>query len=143
MLPIVHRAVQDLETDEELANVATVSAGNNASIGDMICLAMQKVGRQGVVTMEESRTAEDHLNVVEGMQVGCTSACSVCYRHVVPVGHVLFGLRGAIVWAHRRNREGDMVQLLCFPVECMRLWIWRISRAILCSLTEGSYHHTL
>lgn len=63
--------VQDLETDEELANVATVSAGNNASIGDMISLAMQKVGRQGVVTMEESRTAEDHLNVVEGMQARC------------------------------------------------------------------------
>lgn len=61
--------VQDLETDEELANVATVSAGNNSDIGDMICLAMQKVGRQGVVTMEESRTAEDNLNVVEGMQV--------------------------------------------------------------------------
>jgi chaperonin GroEL (HSP60 family) len=65
--------VQDLETDEELANVATVSAGNNADIGDMISLAMQKVGRQGVVTMEESRTAEDHLNVVEGMQVRCHS----------------------------------------------------------------------
>lgn len=60
--------MQDLETDEELANVATVSAGNNKDIGDMICLAMQKVGRSGVVTMEESRTAEDNLNVVEGMQ---------------------------------------------------------------------------
>ena len=66
--------VQDLETDEELANVATVSAGNNASIGEMISLAMQKVGRQGVVTMEESRTAEDHLNVVEGMQVCLTKS---------------------------------------------------------------------
>lgn len=60
--------VQELETDEELANVATVSAGNNAAIGDMICKAMQRVGRQGVVTMEESRTAEDNLYVVEGMQ---------------------------------------------------------------------------
>eukprot|EP00892_Ulva_mutabilis_P003421 jgi/Ulvmu1/1450/UM011_0180.1 len=59
---------QDLETDEELANVATVSAGNNEAIGDMICKAMQRVGRQGVVTMEESRTAEDNLYVVEGMQ---------------------------------------------------------------------------
>jgi chaperonin GroEL len=61
-------ALQDLETDEELANVATVSAGGNQSIGDMINLAMQKVGRQGVVTMEESRTAEDQLHVFEGMQ---------------------------------------------------------------------------
>lgn len=48
--------------------MATVSAGNNAAIGDMICKAMQRVGRQGVVTMEESRTAEDNLYVVEGMQ---------------------------------------------------------------------------
>jgi chaperonin GroEL len=60
--------VQDLNTDDELANVATVSAGNDKAIGGMICSAMQKVGRQGVVTMEESRTAEDNLYVVEGMQ---------------------------------------------------------------------------
>ena len=58
----------ELTTDEELANVAAVSAGNNSEIGDMISRAMQKVGRQGVVTMEESRTAEDSLYVVEGMQ---------------------------------------------------------------------------
>jgi chaperonin GroEL len=60
--------VQDLDTDEELASVAAVSAGNNTEIGDMISRAMQRVGRQGVVTMEESRTAEDSLYVVEGMQ---------------------------------------------------------------------------
>jgi chaperonin GroEL len=55
-------------TDEGLADVATVSAGNNRVIGDLIAGAMAKVGRAGVVTMEESRTAEDHLYVVEGMQ---------------------------------------------------------------------------
>jgi len=55
-------------TDEGLADVATVSAGNNRVIGDLIAGAMAKVGRGGVVTMEESRTAEDHLYVVEGMQ---------------------------------------------------------------------------
>lgn len=60
--------MQDLNTDEELAQVAAVSAGNNADIGDMISRAMQRVGRSGVVTMEESRTAEDSLYVVEGMQ---------------------------------------------------------------------------
>jgi chaperonin GroEL len=60
--------MQDLHTDDELANVASVSAGNDKDIGGMICRAMQKVGRQGVVTMEESRTAEDNLYVVEGMQ---------------------------------------------------------------------------
>lgn len=55
-------------TDEGLADVATVSAGNNRVIGDLIASAMAKVGRGGVVTMEESRTAEDNLYVVEGMQ---------------------------------------------------------------------------
>ena len=39
-----------------------------AQIGDLIKAAMDRVGRAGVVTMEESRTAEDHLYVVEGMQ---------------------------------------------------------------------------
>ncbi|DBA84690.1 hypothetical protein WJX77_004967 [Trebouxia sp. C0004] len=55
-------------TDADLANVATVSAGGNEVIGQLISDAMACVGRQGVVTMEESRTAEDNLYVVEGMQ---------------------------------------------------------------------------
>ena len=42
----VRRLLQDLNTDEELANVAAVSAGNNKEIGDMIAKAMQRVGRQ-------------------------------------------------------------------------------------------------
>ncbi|KAK9814875.1 hypothetical protein WJX73_001012 [Symbiochloris irregularis] len=54
--------------DEDLANVATVSAGNNEVIGELINNALKRVGRQGVVTMEESRTAEDYMHVVEGMQ---------------------------------------------------------------------------
>lgn len=57
-----------LGTDNELANVAAVSAGNNPDIGKLIADAMAKVGRQGVVTMEESKTAEDNLFFVEGMQ---------------------------------------------------------------------------
>ena len=55
-------------TDDELKDVATVSAGGNEKIGQLIRDAMERVGRQGVVTMEESKTAEDYLHVVEGMQ---------------------------------------------------------------------------
>jgi len=55
-------------TDEELKDVATVSAGGNEKIGQLISDAMMRVGRAGVVTMEESKTAEDSLHVVEGMQ---------------------------------------------------------------------------
>ncbi|KAL6780244.1 CPN60B1 [Auxenochlorella protothecoides x Auxenochlorella symbiontica] len=55
-------------SDNELRDVATVSAGGNAVIGELIASAMARVGRAGVVTMEESKTAEDSLQVVEGMQ---------------------------------------------------------------------------
>jgi chaperonin GroEL len=55
-------------SDSELKDVATVSAGGNEKIGELIADAMARVGRQGVVTMEESKTAEDSLHVVEGMQ---------------------------------------------------------------------------
>eukprot|EP00192_Tetraselmis_astigmatica_P003421 CAMPEP_0117661706 /NCGR_PEP_ID=MMETSP0804-20121206/7677_1 /TAXON_ID=1074897 /ORGANISM="Tetraselmis astigmatica, Strain CCMP880" /LENGTH=567 /DNA_ID=CAMNT_0005468585 /DNA_START=524 /DNA_END=2227 /DNA_ORIENTATION=- len=55
-------------SDDDLVNVAAVSAGGNMEIGQLIADAMARVGRQGVVSMEESRTAEDSLYVVEGMQ---------------------------------------------------------------------------
>lgn len=58
----------EVANDKDLANVAAVSAGGNADIGQLIADAMAKVGRQGVVTMEESKTAEDNLFFVEGMQ---------------------------------------------------------------------------
>ncbi|KAL8138552.1 hypothetical protein V2J09_004553 [Rumex salicifolius] len=54
--------------DHELADVAAVSAGNNNEIGNMVAEAMSKVGRQGVVTIEEGRGAESGIRVVEGMQ---------------------------------------------------------------------------
>ena len=55
-------------SDAELRDVATVSAGGNEVVGQLIADAMARVGRAGVVTMEESKTAEDALQVVEGMQ---------------------------------------------------------------------------
>lgn len=61
-------------SDAALKDVATISAGGNERIGQLIADAMERVGRAGVVTMEESKTAEDSLVVVEGMQVsllGC------------------------------------------------------------------------
>lgn len=54
--------------DSELADVAAVSAGNNYEVGNMIAEAMSKVGRKGVVTLEEGKSAENMLYVVEGMQ---------------------------------------------------------------------------
>ena len=54
--------------DEELANVASVSAGGNMEVGNMISDAMAKVGRKGVITLEEARSVDNNLVVVEGMQ---------------------------------------------------------------------------
>ncbi|GAA0145688.1 hypothetical protein Leryth_005151 [Lithospermum erythrorhizon] len=54
--------------DSELADVAAVSAGNNYEVGNMIADAMSKVGRKGVVTLEEGKSSENTLYVVEGMQ---------------------------------------------------------------------------
>ena len=53
---------------EEIAQVGTISANNDPSIGSMIAEAMDKVGRDGVITVEEGKTAETILDVVEGMQ---------------------------------------------------------------------------
>jgi chaperonin GroEL len=53
---------------EEVGQVGTISANGDKSIGDMIAQAMQKVGNEGVITVEEAKTAETELDVVEGMQ---------------------------------------------------------------------------
>ncbi len=57
-----------VNTKEEIAQVAAISAGNNKDIGDRIANAMEKVGNDGVITVEESKSSETSLKVVEGMQ---------------------------------------------------------------------------
>jgi len=52
----------------EKAQIATISAHNDASIGDLVAEAMEKVGNEGVITVEESKTTETQLEVVEGLQ---------------------------------------------------------------------------
>jgi len=71
----VTEAVKDLvarskkiKTSEEVAQVGTISANGEKEIGQMIASAMQKVGNEGVITVEEAKTAETELEVVEGMQ---------------------------------------------------------------------------
>jgi chaperonin GroEL len=53
---------------EEIAQVATVSANNDTEIGELLADAMEKVGRDGVITIEEAKSIETSLEVVEGMQ---------------------------------------------------------------------------
>jgi len=57
-----------VSTKEEIAQVAGISAGNNTEIGELIAEAMEKVGHDGVITVEESKSFGTNLKVVEGMQ---------------------------------------------------------------------------
>ena len=59
---------KDLPDSTQIANVATISANDDQEIGEKIAEAMEKVGKDGVITVEESKTAETFLEFVEGMQ---------------------------------------------------------------------------
>jgi len=71
----VHAVVEQLKSkskkvtnNEEIAQVGTVSANGDTEIGEMIAEAMEKVGKEGVITVEEAKSLESELSVVEGMQ---------------------------------------------------------------------------
>jgi len=59
---------RDVEGKKEIAQVATISANNDEAIGDLISDAFETVGKDGVITVEEAKGMETHLEVVEGMQ---------------------------------------------------------------------------
>jgi len=64
----LERMSKKVKGKEELTNVATVSANNDRHIGELISAAMEQVGKDGVVTVEESKTLLTELDIVEGMQ---------------------------------------------------------------------------
>ena len=64
----IEKRAKKIKSSEEIAQVGTISSNGDASIGDMIAKAMKKVGNEGVITVEEAKTAETELDVVEGMQ---------------------------------------------------------------------------
>jgi chaperonin GroEL len=59
---------REIKDKKEIAQVASISANNDTTIGDLIAEAMEKVGKDGVITVEEAKSIETHLEVVEGMQ---------------------------------------------------------------------------
>ncbi|WP_421697906.1 chaperonin GroEL [Ancylobacter sp.] len=64
----IEKRAKKVKNSDEVAQVGTISANGDASIGEMIAGAMQRVGNEGVITVEEAKTAETELDVVEGMQ---------------------------------------------------------------------------
>ena len=59
---------KEITDEEQLKQIATISANNDTEVGELISTAMEKVGQDGVVTIEESKTGETYLETVEGMQ---------------------------------------------------------------------------
>ena len=59
---------EDISNEDQLKQVATISANNDPEVGELIATAMEKVGREGVVFIEESKSGETYLETVEGMQ---------------------------------------------------------------------------
>jgi chaperonin GroEL len=64
----IERRAKKVQSSEEIAQIGTVAANGDKTIGKMISDAMKKVGNEGVITVEEAKTAETELDVVEGMQ---------------------------------------------------------------------------
>ena len=64
----IEKRAKKVKNSQEVAQVGTISANGEKAIGDMIAEAMQKVGNEGVITVEEAKSLESELDVVEGMQ---------------------------------------------------------------------------
>jgi chaperonin GroEL len=64
----IRKASKDIKDKEEISHVASVSANNDSEIGNTIADAMEKVGKDGVITVEESKTMDTSIDFVEGMQ---------------------------------------------------------------------------
>jgi chaperonin GroEL len=68
VLASIGKSAKKVKTNEEIAQVGTISANGDADVGRMISQAMEKVGNEGVITVEEAKGLETELDVVEGMQ---------------------------------------------------------------------------
>jgi chaperonin GroEL len=64
----IKSTAKKVSANSEIAQVGTISANGDVEVGEMIARAMEKVGNEGVITVEEAKTAETELDVVEGMQ---------------------------------------------------------------------------
>lgn len=64
----IQKIAKEVKTSEEINNVATISGNNDKEIGKLIAEAMEKVGKDGVITVEDSKAMETYVDVVEGMQ---------------------------------------------------------------------------
>ncbi|MEY3302268.1 MAG: 60 kDa chaperonin, partial [Cyanobacteriota bacterium] len=69
LVDVIAQKAKAVDSNAEIAQIATISAGNDEEVGAMIAQAMDKVGKDGVITVEESKSLTTELEVVEGMQL--------------------------------------------------------------------------
>jgi chaperonin GroEL len=107
----IKRLSKPIKDKDDIAHVASISANNDAKIGELISDAMEKVGRDGVITVEESKSMETSLEVVEGMEFdrGYISAYFVTDRQAMRCQ-----LEDAYIFIHDKKLSSmkDLVPLL-------------------------------
>lgn len=68
VVKVLENISRNISTKEEVAQVATISANGETEIGELISDAMEKVGKEGVITVQDGKTLDNELEVVEGMK---------------------------------------------------------------------------
>ena len=108
-------------SSEEIAQVGTISANGDQDIGSIIAKAMQKVGNDGVITVEEAKALETELEVVEGMQFdrGYISP------YFITDADKMRGRAGKPLHSHQREEALATCNRSCL---CSRRWCSRASR---------------
>ena len=68
VVAVLEEISRPISTKEEIAQVGTISANGERSIGDLLSEAMERVGKDGVITIQDGKTMHDELDVIEGMR---------------------------------------------------------------------------
>lgn len=69
LITLLHKVSKEVKTNDEIKQVATISANNDQAIGNIIAMAMESVGKDGVIQVDQSKSSETTLEIVEGMQL--------------------------------------------------------------------------
>jgi len=95
---IKENIVEEITSEEQLQQIASISANNDEMVGDLITSALDAVGRDGIVTIEESRTGETYLETVEGIQFDRGYKSPYFVNDNSTMAAVLFSLYSYLRW---------------------------------------------